>query len=153
MSSFALFLVQFSRAFLVSFGDSAVGILLCFSCCFFHSVVVLLSVHFFALVPFLFYIRFPLVVVLFFAVLLFVVLGCFFFLFLCSSFLSCFCLVHFKLFLAFLHVFFSCLGWHPRQTTIIFCILARAFSGAFLVVTASEDRIYRMYTHKYLHII
>ena len=79
MSSFALFLVQFSRAFLVSFGDSAVGILLCFSCCFFHSVVVLLSVHFFALVPFLFYIRFPLVVVLFFAVLLFVVLGCFFF--------------------------------------------------------------------------
>ena len=28
-------------------------------------------------------------------------------------------------------VFFSCLGWHPGQTAIIFCILARAFSGVF----------------------
>ena len=109
MSSFALFLVQFSRAFLVSFGDSAVGILLCFSCCFFHSVVVLLSVHFFALVPFLFYIRFPLVVVLFFAVLLFVVLGCFFFSVLVFFF---FILFLFSAFQAFSRVS-SCLFFVP----------------------------------------
>ena len=127
----------------------------CFLSCFFWCLLVILLVVFFVLFlvlfslcsgaffracPFSFLYTFPLGggpvfcraffrgFWVFFPCFFSCLLWCFF---LCL--LSCFFFVHFfVLFLVlFFEFFFSCLGWHPRQTTTIFCILARAFFGAF----------------------
>ena len=89
---------------------------MCFFGWFFHCILVLFSVHFFVLVPFLFYICFPLVVVLFFAVLFLVVFGCFFRAFF-RFFFSVFFFVPFIV-LFFVHLF----------------VLSRAFFRAFFFV-------------------
>ena len=117
----------------------------------------LFSVLFFVLVPFLFYIRFPLVVVLFFAVLFFVVFGCFF-----RAFFRAFCGVFFVSFIVFFFVhffvfflifffrvlFFRALGGTRDKQPQYFAFWPVLFSVLFLVVTTSEDRIYTMYTKR-----
>ena len=132
---------------------------MCFSWCFFHCVLVLFSVFFFVLVPFLFYIRFPLVVVLFFAVLFFVVFGCFFraffrafcgvFLCLLSCFFSCIFSFFFSYF--FRVFFFRALGGTRDKQPQYFAFWPVLFSVLFLVVTTSEDRIYTKYMHIYIY--
>ena len=115
----------------------------------------LFSVLCFVLVPFLFYIRFPLVVVLFFAVLFFVVFGCFFRAFFrafCGvffvSFIVLFFVHFFVLFLVFFFefFFFRALGGTRDKQPQYFAFWPVLFSVLFLVVTTSEDRIYTIYT-------
>ena len=122
----------------------------------------LFSVLFFVLVPFLFYIRFPLVVVLFFAVLFFVVFGCFFRAFFrafCGVFLVSFIVlffVHFfVLFLVFFFrvFFFRALGGTRDKRPQYFAFWPVLFSVLFLVVTTSEDRIYTNYGTQKFHAI
>ena len=118
----------------------------------------LFSVFFFVLVPFLFYIRFPLVVVLFFAVLFFVVFGCFFraffrafcgvFLCLLSCFFSCIFSFFFSYF--FRVFFFRALGGTRDKQPQYFAFWPVLFSVLFLVVTTSEDRIYTIYIYIYM---
>ena len=115
----------------------------------------LFSVLFFVLVPFLFYIRFPLVVVLFFAVLFFVVFGCFFRAFFrafCGVFFVSFFVFFFVLFLVFFFefFFFRALGGTRDKQPQYFAFWPVLFSVLFLVVTTSEDRIYTSYMNNYL---
>ena len=95
---------------------------MCFSGCFFHCILVLFSVHFFVLVPFVFYICFPLVVVLFFAVLFLVVFGCFF-----RAFFRVFFRLFFVFFLCLLSCFFSCI--FSFFLVLIFVLFLRALGG------------------------
>ena len=109
--------------------------------------------HFFVLVPFLFYICFPLVVVLFFAVFFLVVFRCFFRAFFRVFFLCFFCAfypVFFRAFFRSFSCFFSCFflraldGTQDKQPQY-FAFWPVLFLVLFLVVTTSEDRIYTMY--------
>ena len=152
--------VFFVVLFLVSFGDFAGGIFCAFPGAFSTVfILVLFSVHFFVLIPFLFYINicFPLVVVLFFAVLFLVVFGCFFRAFFRAFFrvffLCFFCAFYRAFFRAFFRSFsclFSCfffraLGGTQDKQPQYFAFWPVLFLVLFLVVTTSEDRIYTKY--------
>ena len=151
MCSCVLFLVRFSRVFCRAFSGVFSWFcwwyFLCFSGCFFHCILVLFSVHFFVLVPFLFYICFPLVVVLFFCRAIFwCFLGCCFFsvFFLCL--LSCFSSCIFSFFLVLMFVlFFRALGGTQDKQPQYFAFWPVRFLVLFLVVTTSEDRKYTRY--------
>ena len=133
MCSCVFFLVRFSRVFLSCFFWCLLVILLVvffvFSLVFFPLCSGAFFRAFFCVCPFSFLYTFPLGGGPVFCRAFFVFFFVFFF---WVFFIVLFSLHFFVLFLVFFfRVFFSCLGWHPRQTTIMFCILARAFFRVF----------------------
>ena len=164
-----LFLVLFLVHFYVFLRAFSGAVFRCFLSCFFWCLLVILlvvffvlfrvlfplysgafSVHFFVLVPFLFYICFPLVVFLFFAVLFLVVFGCFFRAFFRVFFLCFFCALYRAFFRAFFRsfscslscFFFRALGGTQDKQPQYFAFWPVLFLVLFLVVTASEGRVY-----------
>ena len=161
MCSCVLFLVRLSRVFCRAFSGVfwwfCWWYFLCFSGCFFHCILVLFSVHFFVLIPFLFYIYVSLGGgPVFCPVLFLVVFGCFFRAFFRAFFvfffcvflclLSCFFRAFFRSFSClFSCFFFRALGGTQDKQPQYFAFWPVLFLVLFLVVTTSEDRIYTKY--------